>query len=132
MANLEFMGFSDHIEYYTTIGNGTLCKGRVHYYGNCTVLKEIEKNYIPYPTVFLGGHSQPNPTHVEHTNILVKNFLHYYWPISYPIQFLGHPTQRNILLELLPSISQQMCETKNFLTYTTTTTVLRGDVAPHA
>ena len=64
--------------------------------------------------------------------VVVEKLLHYYWPISYPIQFLGHHTQRHILLERLPDISQQMCETENCLTYTSTTiTVLRGDVASH-
>ena len=63
---------------------------------------------------------------------MVEKFLHYY-SISYPIQFLGHHTQRKITLELLPNVSQQMCETENFMTYTTTTiTVLWGDVASHA
>ena len=30
---------------------------------------------IPYLTEFLIGHSQPNPTHVEYTNIVVESFF---------------------------------------------------------
>ena len=42
-------------------------------------------------------------------------------------------TPKTYPIGILPSISQQMCETKYYLTYTTTTiTVLRGDVASHA
>ena len=86
MAYLDFKEFPDLIKYFTTIENGTILKEK------CTTMENHthQQFHVPYPTIFLRGHSQPNPTNVQYTNIVVKNFLHYCWPVSYPIQFLGH------------------------------------------
>ena len=42
MAYLEFNEFPDLIEYYTTIGNGTLLKEEYTTIKECTLLKDIE------------------------------------------------------------------------------------------
>ena len=42
MSYLEFEEFPDLIEYYTTIGNGTLLKKKYTTIKECTLLKEIE------------------------------------------------------------------------------------------
>ena len=42
MAYLEFNEFPDLIEYYTTIGNGTLLKQKYTTIKQCTLLKDIE------------------------------------------------------------------------------------------
>ena len=61
MAYLYFTEFPDLIQYYTTVGNGTLLKEEHTTIGNHTLLRNIDKSNVPYPTKFLGGHSQPNP-----------------------------------------------------------------------
>ena len=42
MTYLEFEEFPNLIEYYTTIGNGTLLKGKYTTIKECTLLKDIE------------------------------------------------------------------------------------------
>ena len=37
---------------------------------------------MPYPTILQGRHSQPNPTHIEYTTIVVENF--YTTIVRYP------------------------------------------------
>ena len=48
MAYLEFNEFPDLIQYYTTIGNGTLLKEEYTTIKECTLLEDIE--YFLYPT----------------------------------------------------------------------------------
>ena len=72
MAYLEFEEFPNLIEYYTTIGNSTLLKEKYNTIKECTLLKDIEHFYVPYPTIFLRQHTQPNPANYEYTTILVK------------------------------------------------------------
>ena len=63
------------INYYTTIVKGMLLKEEYTTIENCTLLMDTKK-FLPYPTMFLGQHSQPNPTHIEYTTIVAENFLH--------------------------------------------------------
>ena len=44
--------------------------------GHFAPMFQNKPSVVPYPTELLSGHSQPNPTHVEYTNIVVKKFLH--------------------------------------------------------
>ena len=53
MANLEFDEFPDLIEYYTTIGNGTLLKQKYTTIKECTILKDIEHFMYPTQSYFL-------------------------------------------------------------------------------
>ena len=75
--------------------NTTLLLETVHYLRKSTLLLKTihylrtSTINVSNPTKFLIGNSQPNPTHVEYTNIVVKKFLHYYRPISYLYDFLA-------------------------------------------
>ena len=84
MAYLDFKEFPNLIKFYTTIGYGTLLKEEYNTIKECTLLKDI-KILCTYPNCI----SQTTlPTKSSITTIVVKNFLHYYWSIPYPIQFL--------------------------------------------
>ena len=76
MAYIEFDKFPSLTEYYTSIGNGALLKEKYNTIKNFTLLR-TSKILCTIPTTFLGGHSQPNPTHIEYTTVMVENFLHY-------------------------------------------------------
>ena len=121
MAYLDFKEFPNLIKYYTTIGTSTILKEEYNTIKECTLLKDTK--YFMYLTQLYFSDNTPNQIlHILSTLLLwMKNFLHHYSSISYPILFLGHHTQRKITLELLPNVSQQMSETENFMTYTTTT-----------
>ena len=72
MAYLDFEEFPNIIKYYTTIGNGTLLKEEYTTIKECTLLMDIK--HFTYPTIFLRQHSQPNPTNIEYTTIVVETF----------------------------------------------------------
>ena len=71
---LNSKNFQKLIEYYTAVGNRTLIKEEYTAIKESTLLNDIKIFYVPYPTVFQGGHSQPNPAHIVYTTIVVKNF----------------------------------------------------------
>ena len=58
MAYLEFKEFPDLIEYYTTIGNGTLLKDQYTTIKECTLLKDIE--HFMYLTQLYSLDNTPN------------------------------------------------------------------------
>ena len=58
MAYLEFNEFPDLIEYYTTIGNGTLLKKEHTTIKECTLLKDIE--HFMYLTQLYFSDNTPN------------------------------------------------------------------------
>ena len=89
--SLDFEEFPALIKYYTTIGNITLLKEEYTTMENCTILKDTKKfMYLTQPS-FL--EDTPNQIlHMLSTLQLWSNFLHYYWPISYPLLFLCHQT----------------------------------------
>ena len=58
MAYLEFNEFPDLIEYYTTIGNGTLLKQKCTTIKECTLLKDIE--HFMYLTQSYFSDNTPN------------------------------------------------------------------------
>ena len=97
MAYQEFDKFPDLIEYYTTmemvhyLRKSTLQSKKVHYLRtsntSCTLPNGIS----------LTTHPTKSYTY-DYTNTMVKNILHYYWSISYPIQLLDHHAKRPNLL----------------------------------
>ena len=91
MAYLEFDEFPNLIKYYTTIGNGTILKEKYTTLKECTILKDIEHfMYLTQP--YFSDNTPSQILHVMSTLLLWSKFLHYYWSISYPIQFPGHCT----------------------------------------
>ena len=132
MAYLDFEEFPDLIKYHTTIINGRLLKEEYTAIKECTLLKDI-KHFMYHTQPYFLDNTPNQILYIMSTLLSWSKFLHYYWSISYPIQFPNHRTQRYNTIELLPNISQLMCETKTFPIHTiTTTTVLWGDVTSHA
>ena len=133
MAYLEFEEFPNLIKYYTTIGNGTLLKQKYTTIKECTPLKDIKN--LMYLTHLYFLDSTPNQIqHIMSTLLSWSN--RFYTTIGqYPTlyDFLAITPEDITHLNLLPNVSQQMWETENCLTYSTTTTcVLGGGVASHA
>ena len=85
IAYLEFKEFPNLIEYYTTIGNGTLLKQKYTTIKECTILKDIE-HFMYLAQLYF---SDNTPNQILHTTSTLlswlKIFKHYYWSISYPI-----------------------------------------------
>ena len=81
MAYLDFMEFPDLIEYYTTMGNGTLAKEKYTTMENHTLLKDI-KTFMCLTQPYFS----PNQIlHMLSALILWSKTFYYYWSISYPI-----------------------------------------------
>ena len=97
MGNHSFGEFPDLIEYYTTIGNGTLLKEEYNIIANCTLLQDI--NNLMYLTQLNFTEDTPNQVlHILSTPILwlklstllLTNILPYMssWPLhlkTYPV-----------------------------------------------
>ena len=88
MAGLSwFQGISYLIEYYTTIGNGTILEEEYTTIQKFTLLKDID-NLMYHAQLNFSEDNQPNPMYVEYTNIVVKTFY----------TTIGHyPTLHNFL-----------------------------------
>ena len=74
MAYLEFDLFPDIIEYYCTIGNGTLLKEEFTTIKECTLHKDIK--CFMYLTKLYFSDNTPNK--ILHTLLWWSKFLHYY------------------------------------------------------
>ena len=128
MAYLDFKEFPDLIEYYTTIGTGTILKEKYTTIVNCTLLKDIKNFTYLTQLYFMEDTSQPNPAHVEYTYIVVKTFYATSDQNPALYNFLAITQDELILWEY----HLDVCETEIFLTYTATITfVLKGDVTSH-
>ena len=92
MAYLDLVEFPNLIEYYTTIGNGTILKEEYPTIQNCKLLNDI--NDLLYLTQLYFSEDTPNQIlHILSTLILWLKTFYSIMPIFYPIQFLGQYTR---------------------------------------
>ena len=85
IAYLEVKEFPNLIEYYTTIGNGTLLKQKYTTIKECTILKDIE-HFMYLAQLYFSDNTPNQILHTMSTLLSwLKIFKHYYWSISCPI-----------------------------------------------
>ena len=132
MAYLEFEEFPNLIDYYTTIGNGTLHKEEYTTIKECTLLKDI-KHFLYLTQSYFSDDSPNQILHLMSTLILwLKTF---YTTIGqYPTlyDYLAIMREDLICWEYHLDNPNTSVNLIIFLIYTTTPTcVLRGGVASH-
>ena len=131
MAYQEFDEFPDLIEYYTTIGNGTLLKEDYTTIKECTLLKDIEQFLYLTQSYF----SDDTPNQILHLMItLILWSKTFYTTIGqYPTLYYLAITREDLICWEYHLDNPNTRVNQNFLIYTTISTcVLGGGVASHA